>query len=231
MNKRIVILSVLIIMLIYSIPIVILNNNSLFLSTNSVSFTIEEATIDSEELPFPSVVTTTESLRSQFDEIRQNSYVLNHYPKEISFDGNYVKQLEYLKELNIIPKQFFLYCTDTELQQKKIVNANRVENSGGMATLQFYNVTIEDDTYTLFQETWKNKFVDISMPLDEMKNEKEYKQLMKNYIKYLGLDYLDDWTYKNGVYYSANGGNVKIQVSQQDNRLRIWMQVHYGYLS
>lgn len=231
MNKKIVLFTMISIAVIYFVPAKILSENKPFITSKNVVFSIETGKTNTEDIPLSSLVTTNEGLRPIYVEIRQNAYQFRHHPENISFDKlNYGEQMKYLKKHHIINTEYYEYCMNKELQEKGVIKAERVEDVGMIYTLQFYTVHQNDKTYRMFQETNKYKFVDISMPIIEEKNEKEQQELLQNYIKYLGLDYLDDWIYMENSYCSAHGGNAQVSISQKGGVLRLWLQVYYGYL-
>lgn len=229
MNRKLCAFFIAMIVLITFIPSQIIRKDQTFLPSKDTEFHVKDGQTNLDAMPTPRLLSAVDNLKYIIEDSKKQHYGLDRHAVKITFDPeNYFRQMEYLRKNRLLDKEFFTYCTDTTLQKTGEIKATKIEEAIESERLLFYTIHKSGKTYTFYQEGYKYKFIDISMPQDKKLSEKECKKMLRNYISYLGLDYLDDWIYKNQSYYSEKGDGALVLMTQDQGVLRLWLErYHY----
>lgn len=212
-NKIIILSGILCVFCIYVGPTLMIKNNQLFISDSIQIF-------DMLDMPKP-IIEPANIVLIRYAAKANNLYVDHEFEPFVIVpldNTEFFDELKRLQEFNIISEAF-----KTSLVNQK----DTIVKMMGGGSVYLYDVKVQHSIYKMYQIVTQNKFIYISLPKEDIAySDEKKKSLLDSYIKYLGLDYIKEWTYKNNSLFSSKI-NGAVRFEEQKNCILLQLIEHY----
>lgn len=197
------------------------------------SFTIPNILLKFKKYDFEMSVEKEGSISAEVEDIYLVKLIHSiEESKQISLSSN-IKSGEVIEfahtygneEINSFEKQIIELQDCGILKQKeiragKVISVNKIY-SGDDTEYVISNVTLNLDgkNYEMGAEQKTGKILSLSFDKEELNTEISEEDILRNYIEYLNLHVIDDWTYEDNVLKSEKAKLVVILLKNGDKRL------------
>lgn len=194
----------------YLVSYFILKNNHTFISNDIQSFEIADT-------PKPIMDPANNVFIKDALEVAH----LYMNKEDVPFTNIPFEKDKFMNEVNQLQEK---HIFSDEFKEQLISNSNITVKLLDGENAYLYEINIGETTYKIYQIFKQKKFMYVEFPkADITYTQEKIEAILSQYIEYLGLNYINDWVFKNNMFFSSQA-SVNILFEEHNGMITVKLQ-------